>query len=382
MRSGSMGSDTWFRPVSPRPLAGLRVGLPLLLLFHLVWLSNDFLSLHGSRGIIPWELTDLLRDPWVPGLPTLAKAFLSLGIREPHRHYPSAVGLRRNPPLARSRHSHPTLGVFGVGPSPQPRDERVCFLLWCGSVGEHFPLLSLRLSVRTRLEVRVSSGFLTPRGNNSRRLPEGHASPSLRDLSRRRFGQSNGEPVVERRGHLADCLSARLQHFRSQLAGEAFSIPMFAGWGTLVVEIGYAFLIWPRRSRRVWCIATFGLHLGTCLLFMGLVFFSSVMILLTGCLFMIPEEVVDRAVATRRGPVQAALLVAICLLWLGREARGETARAETDGGETGLSPTSRPWSTVSSNVTRFRAWPWESSSGDAWSSPAASVTAMWTGAYR
>ena len=83
MRSGRYrGSaiDTWFRPVSARPLAGLRVGLPLLLLVHLVWLSDDLLSLHGSRGIIPWELTDLLRDPWVPGLPTLAKAFLPLGI--------------------------------------------------------------------------------------------------------------------------------------------------------------------------------------------------------------------------------------------------------------------------------------------------------------
>ena len=83
MRSGRhrcMAIDTWFRPVSARPLAGLRVGLPLLLLVHLVWLSNDLLSLHGSRGIIPWELTDLLRDPWVPGLPTLAKAFLPLGI--------------------------------------------------------------------------------------------------------------------------------------------------------------------------------------------------------------------------------------------------------------------------------------------------------------
>ena len=84
MRSGRsryLEIDTWFRPVSARPLAGLRVGLPLLLLFHLIWMSNDVLSLHGNRGIIPWELTDLLRDPWVPGLPTLAKAFLPLGIR-------------------------------------------------------------------------------------------------------------------------------------------------------------------------------------------------------------------------------------------------------------------------------------------------------------
>jgi hypothetical protein len=75
-------------------------------------------------------------------------------------------------------------------------------------------------------------------------------------------------------------------------------IPMLAGWGTLVVEIGYVFLIWPRRTRKMWCIATIGLHLGLGL-FMGLVFFSSVMILLTSCLFLIPEEVPScaRAVA-------------------------------------------------------------------------------------
>jgi len=77
-----MTFDAWFRPVSPRPLAALRVSLPLLLLGHLVWLSGDFLPLHGSRGIIPWELTNLLHDPWVPGLPTLARAFRPVGISE------------------------------------------------------------------------------------------------------------------------------------------------------------------------------------------------------------------------------------------------------------------------------------------------------------
>ena len=142
-----------------------------------------------------------------------------------HRHHPSALGLCRKPALARSGISHPTLGVSGMGPSPQPRDERFCFFLWCGSVGQYVPLLSLSLSVRARLDVRVSSGLLPPRGNDSRRLSEGDASPPLRDLSRRRFGQGNGETVVERRGHLAGGLSARLQHFRSQLAGEVFLDP-------------------------------------------------------------------------------------------------------------------------------------------------------------
>ena len=67
-------------------------------------------------------------------------------------------------------------------------------------------------------------------------------------------------------------------------------IPTLAGWVTLVVEIGYAFLIWPRRTRRAWAIAAIGLHLGVGL-FMGLVFFSGVMILLTCSLFLIPEGV-------------------------------------------------------------------------------------------
>jgi hypothetical protein len=73
-------------------------------------------------------------------------------------------------------------------------------------------------------------------------------------------------------------------------------IPRLAGWGTLVVEIGYLFLVWPRRTRKVWCFATIGLHL--CMgLFMGLVFFSSLMILLTTCLFLIPEEVPEHEAA-------------------------------------------------------------------------------------
>jgi hypothetical protein len=73
-------------------------------------------------------------------------------------------------------------------------------------------------------------------------------------------------------------------------------IPMLAGWGTLVVEMGYMFLIWPRRTRRMWFIAASGMHLGIGL-FMGLAFFSSIMILLTGCLFLIPEEVVEGVAA-------------------------------------------------------------------------------------
>ncbi len=323
MRSGSLGSDTWFRPVSPRPLAGLRVGLPLLLLFHLVWLSNDFLSLHGSRGIIPWELTDLLRDPWVPGLPTLAKAFLPLGISE-HTAITLLLSGYAGALLSLALGIHARLSAF---------------LAW----GLHLSLVTSAAASYYGVD-QLSNTFLFylfvfPSGRAWRfasRPASSHREETIpvgclrvmqvhlcviylaAGLDKAMGSQWwNGEAIWQT---VSQPVFSTFD--LSWLAWHSW-IPRFAGWGTLVVEIGYAFLIWPRRTRRAWCIATIGLHLGTGL-FMGLVFFSSVMILLTSCLFLIPEEVMECAVARRRGPVPAALLAAVCLLSLGREARGET----------------------------------------------------------
>jgi hypothetical protein len=291
-----MGSDTWFRPVSARPLAGLRVGLPLLLLFHLIWISSDILSLHGSRGIIPWELTDLLRDPWVPGLPTLARVFLPLGIGS----------------------------------------QTAIILLLSGYAGS---LLSLALGFQTRLSAFVAwglhlslmtSGLASFYGVDQIAntflfyllvFPSGRAWTFVSDPAS--FRRETPIPVGCLRVmqvhlcviYLAAGLDKAVgsEWWNGEAIWQALSqpifstfdlrwlaryvwIPMFAGWATLVVEIGYAFLIWPRRTRKAWFIATAGLHLGMGV-FMGLVFFSSVMILLTGCLFLIPEAVVERALA-------------------------------------------------------------------------------------
>ena len=325
-----MKIDTWFRPVSARPLAGLRVGLSLLLLVHLIWLSNDLLSLHGSRGIIPWELTDLLRDPWVPGLPTLAKAFQLIGISE-----------------------HTAIIVLLSG--------------YAGS------LLSLALGFHTRLSAflawglhlcLVTSGFASYYGVDQLAntflfyllvFPSGRAwTFASRPACARREETIPVGCLRVMQVHLCVIyLAAGLdkamgsQWWNGEAIWQTVSqpifstfdlswlarhswIPMLAGWGTLVVEIGYTFLIWPRRTRKLWCITAIGFHLGTCL-FMGLVFFSSLMILLTSCLFLIPEEVTERAVAPRRALVQAAVVVAMCVLSIGLAARGVTGRGETAG---------------------------------------------------
>ncbi len=293
MRSGRyrIGIDTWFRPVSARPLAGLRVGLSLLLLFHLLWLSNDLLSLHGSRGIIPWELTDLLRDPWVPGLPTLAKAFLPLGISA-HTAIILLLSAYAGSLLSLALGFHTRLSAF---------------LAW----GLHLSLVTSAFASFYGVD-QIANTFLFylllfPSGRawtfESRReetIPVGclrvmqihlcviYLAAGLEKAMGRQWW--NGEAIWQA------VTQPVFSTFDLRWLAKYPLIPMLAGWGTLVVELGYVFLIWPRGTRKVWFIATIGLHLGMAL-FMGLVFFSGVMILLTSCLFLIPAEVLERAAA-------------------------------------------------------------------------------------
>ncbi|MGZ3419729.1 MAG: serine hydrolase [Polyangiales bacterium] len=321
--------DTWFRPVSARPLAGLRVGLSLLLLLHLVWISGDILSLYGSRGIIPWELTDLLRDPWVPGLPTLAKALLPLGISERTAIILLLSGYGGSL-LSLALGFHTRLSAF---------------LAW----GLHLSLMTSGFASYYGAD-QIAKTFLfylvlfpsdrawtfVPRPASSRReetIPVG----CLRVLQAhlcviylaagfdKALGKQwwNGEAIWQA---VSQPIFSTFD--LSWLASHSW-VAMLAGWGTLVVEIGYVFFIWPRRTRTVWCVATIGLHLGLAL-FMGLVFFSSMMILLTSCLFLIPEEVPERTAALGRRPVLAALLVTIGLLLFGHEARAAESRRFDD----------------------------------------------------
>jgi hypothetical protein len=265
--------------------------LPLLLLFHLVWLSSDLLALHGSQGIIPWELTNLLRDPWVPGLPTLAKAFLPLGISA-HTAIIFLLSVYAGSLLSLALGFHTRLSAF---------------LAW----GLHLSLVTSGFASFYGVD-QIANTFLFylllfPSGRawtfESRReetIPVGclrvmqlhlcviYLAAGLEKAAGRQWwtGEAIWQAVTQPVFSTFDL---------SWLARYSF-IAMLAGWGTLAVEIGYVFLIWPRRTRKAWGIATIGLHLSMGL-FMGLVFFASVMILLTGCLFLISEKALERAAA-------------------------------------------------------------------------------------
>jgi hypothetical protein len=75
-----------------------------------------------------------------------------------------------------------------------------------------------------------------------------------------------------------------------------------AGWGVLLVEIGYAALIWPRFTRRIWVVLTAALHLGIAV-FMGLTVFGAIMMVFTVAAFGVDAE---PRTATGRGAPRAA----------------------------------------------------------------------------
>jgi hypothetical protein len=65
-------------------------------------------------------------------------------------------------------------------------------------------------------------------------------------------------------------------------------VAKLACWGTLAVELGYAFLVWPRRTRTAMAVATLGLHAGIAVA-MGLYSFSALMMVLTAAAFLVPD---------------------------------------------------------------------------------------------
>jgi hypothetical protein len=62
-----------------------------------------------------------------------------------------------------------------------------------------------------------------------------------------------------------------------------------AGWGTLLVEGGYAVFIWPRQTRYAWAAAIVGLHLGIAI-FLGLWVFGLLMSVLTTGAFVVSAD--------------------------------------------------------------------------------------------
>ena len=284
-------ADFVARPASARPLAALRIGLAAVLLAQAVALSANLDDLYGSLGLAQRPVTEAMTPPGVPRLGWATDALAAYGVSEPDAvgavftlYAASLVGLligwRTRLAAAVAWLTHL---MFKAGnPSTYGVDEFahialfycVCFPVghaWSLDVragradGASSPLARLGLRV---LQLHLCVAYLASGLEKASGAQWWSGEAVWRALMRTDLGSAAWDF-----GWLADVpWLARL-----------------ACWGTLVVEVGYAFLVWPRRTRRVWAAAAIGLHLGIAV-FMGLWSFSAVMVVLTTSAFLVPEE--------------------------------------------------------------------------------------------
>jgi len=67
------------------------------------------------------------------------------------------------------------------------------------------------------------------------------------------------------------------------------ALPIFLGWGVLIIEGFYFVLIWPRATRNWWILGTCLLHVGIAI-FLRLQIFGILMCIPTLALFAVPYE--------------------------------------------------------------------------------------------
>jgi len=289
--------DVFTRPASAKPLAALRIGLAGVLLLQALALAGDFQQLYGPNGIVQrmdfvgdGETGELFRGR--PSVQWVIDAIGLLNIQVSDADCTSAVYLVyvaalcglllgwRTPVFAfLTWGTHYLLGgsadetVYGVDTFAH------IFLFYCiwmptghawsvdrltGRISEEpslFARASLRVLQLHLCVIYLSSGIHKAVGAD----------------------WWDGETVWR-------ALNLReMTFFDFTWLADVPGIAVLLGLGTLAVEIGYAFLVWPQQTRKWMAWATIGLHLGIAV-GMGLLSFSAVMIVFTASAFLVSPE--------------------------------------------------------------------------------------------
>jgi hypothetical protein len=298
-------------PASARPLATLRIGIAGVLMVQALLIARDLVDFCGSMGIIQGPLNDYFTGYALRGLPHV-------------------------------RWVADFLSSFGVAEDTSLRLIFVAYLIALGC---------LLFGFRTRLAAAVAwfchsmllnTGYFFMYGVNRFAevslfyliwIPAGHAL-SLDVWAGRVREEATpwarlGLRVLQIHlciAYLAAGLAKAwgIQWWTGEAIWRAVMLPQFhhlelgwlaflpwcaaiAGYGTLVLEIGYCIFIWPRATRRFWVVSVVLMHAGIAL-FLGLATFSAVMITLTVAAFGVspdPLPETSRSASLRRPLGQA-----------------------------------------------------------------------------
>ncbi|WP_437924896.1 HTTM domain-containing protein [Sorangium sp. So ce291] len=297
-------------PASAAPLAALRIGLAAVLLAQAALVAPQLFELYGRAGILQGPLRDAFTPVDLPDIGRLAALLAPLGIGEAAVLVSTGAlyvlslaallfGLKTRASALLAWCTHMLLMVT-ADPTTYGADVFanifLFYLLWVPSGAA----LSLDQRARHR-RVQTRSRRLagapdepTPGARLGLRVVQLHLCIAyLASGLEKAAGEQwwNGEAIWR---------SVMLPEYRqldfSWLAHHPW-VAQVAGWSVLAVEIGYAFLIWPRRTRRAVVVATALMHLGIAA-FMGLGVFGAIMPVLTFAAFAVPAD--PRATAPSR----------------------------------------------------------------------------------
>ncbi|WP_221392559.1 HTTM domain-containing protein [Dyadobacter sp. NIV53] len=268
-------------PANPYPLAVLRIAISVIGLVQLIIISPYLLQLYGNFGFIQWAISESPTDTWLPSLGKLCLLLYPLGVSYKFCVYAVftiyGLGLcgllvgwqtRKAAILAWLMHGLTVnSGYFSLYGVDTMLHICLFYAVWM-PVGKSFSL-DRYLSKKT-----VNPSFIA---NLSIRVLQIHLCIIYLDagISKMQGVQWwNGEAIWRA------MMQPQFSVFDISWLAQWPWLAMLICWGTLVIEFGYPFMVWPAKTRTLWVILTLMLHLGIGV-FMGLWLFALIMMVLT-----------------------------------------------------------------------------------------------------
>jgi Vitamin K-dependent gamma-carboxylase len=298
------------RPASPRPLAVLRIGLAAVLLAQAYTLAGSLLELYGSLGFVQWSVDPLGSLGGVPRVGWLVDALAPYGVSDVtvvrgvflayvgslaclllgwHTRVAAVLAWLTHTMLKTSGNT----SIYGV-------DEFAHIaLFYCVFMPVGHALSLDRLAGRVRGEPSAAARLAL-------RVLQLHLCVAYVSSG---IHKAVGEQWWDGEAVWRSLMRPDLGQFDMAWLADAPWVAMLACWGTLLVELGYPLLVWPRWWRKLGALATIGLHVGIAV-GLGLVSFAAVMIVLNVAAFLVraePAAEPQTSPATRTCPVPGAV---------------------------------------------------------------------------
>ncbi|PWV54525.1 HTTM domain-containing protein [Chitinophaga sp. S165] len=272
-------------PSTGEPLAFFRIGIALLGLVQGGWLAGSITLLYGSNGLVPWSISNGIVDAYMPQLSWLQPLVSVTGMSADAWVY-LLMGIYLF-----------SLGVLLLGKFTR----YAAFVAWAlqftfintgfmGAYGvETFMHIALFYCITMPVgEVfswdtfsRSAAPVATEWNTLSIRVLQLHlcvvyiASGAEKAMGIQWW---NGEAIWQ------TLMQGQFARFDMRWMANYPLLAKVIGWGTLLLETGYPFFIWWRRTRPYGYLAIVLMHMGIAV-FMGLQLFSGIMIIFNTAAF-------------------------------------------------------------------------------------------------